>query len=1829
MYASRTVDPVPLINTETFRDTRLQTPTLSSVKLDMTVGGVYQEMHYQPAAGGSAFRLAWEGKKRDGTTVQSGSYPFEATVTNNYRGLRYAVTNRFGDSAVRPIPGPTTLEPVPISSTFPGRLRVINRSTSPLGIGWGIDEVSKLHLDPDGPILIEHGNGSSSTFRPTQIIYATFVGNVGEDYGIAVVDTGTNQELSRIPFARAPDGTALPIAMARSADETKAYVSRGAIVSVLSPPGHNLQDLAVNRYVGFRSPALRLAATPDGRKLFVGATALSIDGHGPEFTLLDLSTNQFQVVRAQDTTLKFRDIAAVVVSPDNQFGYALLAGATSSAVQSLVVKINLVTGASTVISLPLPNQGPNMKMDLSPDGQVLAITGDSLLLLDASTLAIVGSIPGTYRDVVFNRSNSKILAASLSGLFIYDLAESAGVTAATDGDIKGLAIAPDDRRVFFTGPFTQQPTDSQNPAFNRVLHYVDLITNAVEIPVPRLHTNAFTTAAPATIVEDRGRFTPGRGDFTTLIKNPDGTYVRLYPHGGEIHFNARGLQTALIEPNGRRRTYTHDAQDRLISIQYPGDEGTATLNYGAAGLESVVGRNGRTTHFEMSSGKLTAIVDAAGGRQGYAYDDVGRMTKKINKLGGETAYTYGALGTIAGIKDGGGTQQSVTSQSVLGLINFVPAGQGGASTPITAPAPQLIKGSFTTRQGGFMAVQSNAFGKPKEIARPDGGVTKNTFDLQSLPKVTIDPFSRTTTFAHTPNGVPTTIKYPDGSSQLAAVHTVGSATVVNSIRQPTGGLTGLTYTSARQIASVTNPRQKTTGYGYTGTSVVSRIESPSLRTTQIDPTPFGAPSQIKIFRASAPAGGGAGGGDPGSGGGAGGGIPGGAGGGDAPATWDLGYDARRNPISVRDPAGHTTTMGYDAMGRRTSVTNPLGHTSQTSYDLAGHPTLKVDELGNRTTFSWNDQLNLSAITNALSQTTQLTYTLAHQLETVTTFRGETTRYAYDTLGRLITTTDPLDRATVRTWDKASQLVEVLAPGNRRTTMTYDNRGRVQVVSQPDQNQVQYGYDADGKVTSITDPSLRVQRYERDAAGLVSAIVDPENGRQTYTYDDDGRVETVTDQVGNKTTFTYDTQGRVETIKFHDGDVYRTTYDARGLLTKVTSALNGVWEYTYDAARRLVSKKDPLGNVCSYGYNPAGLMTRIDEPAEGGARIVTTKDYDPLNRVSRITTPDRTLTYTYLDLQRTQRIDISPGGTTIERANDAAGRLIRESITGPGGTRTVEYKWGVADTLDQVKQNGELVLSYEYDAMNRVTKIRDERNGREHKLGYSPSGELTLIEYPSGLKKTQTWGSRGELKTLRYLTAAGNAVLTRSYTYDAKLRLKDIADEAGLLARYQYDSRDRLTRADYSDGTFEKWKYDANSNITAYDTGSSADERRYDLADQLIEITSTASSDGTTATTTTVLLHDPRGNLVRRTSGSDIEELSWDAENRLRRVGRNGQQVMAASYLEDYRLDQLEESSQSTSFSWFGPNPLSEYVGGVEAVFNVALFGMDETIERGPPRSGRRALLTDHLGSAIGYFDDAGAASEFTFYAAFGKVRRGPDPSGVGFTGARQVQGTKLVYLRNRWLDTDTGRFTSRDPIDTAMKPNPGGLRVDADTDDGTASVSSLIGVESDLGEMPDPPEVEGGWNTYAYVDNNPINWSDEEGLARGARPWRPWRIPWRLPPNPGGTRGARDHRQQVEREANFARRRFPEPEWEVVQEGRLPERYNSTRRPDVQIRNRRTGEVRIIEVERNPSGSYHRRRLEEYFRLEIPVKTVPIMRIVPPPQMGPVPLCPTGTISGY
>ena len=207
-----------------------------------------------------------------------------------------------------------------------------------------------------------------------------------------------------------------------------------------------------------------------------------------------------------------------------------------------------------------------------------------------------------------------------------------------------------------------------------------------------------------------------------------------------------------------------------------------------------------------------------------------------------------------------------------------------------------------------------------------------------------------------------------------------------------------------------------------------------------------------------------------------------------------------------------------------------------------------------------------------------------------------------------------------------------------------------------------------------------------------------------------------------------------------------------------------------------------------------------------------------------------------------------------------------------------------------------------------------------------------------------------------------------------------------------------------------------------------------------------TADGATLT------HDARGNLT----GDGVWTYAFDADNKLKSATKTGYAATLA-YDAEGRLRRTTLAGTITDLAYDGVDLVAEYDGaGTLLRRYVHGPGVDEPLVwyEGSTTTNKSWLYADHLGSIIGTANSAGTSTAIHSYGPFGEPNV---TTGVRFryTGQQYLGGLNLYYYKARFYSPALGRFLQTDPIGTA----------------------------DDL-------------NLYAYVGNNPVNFSDPTGLIK-------------------------------------------------------------------------------------------------------------------------------------
>jgi RHS repeat-associated protein len=526
---------------------------------------------------------------------------------------------------------------------------------------------------------------------------------------------------------------------------------------------------------------------------------------------------------------------------------------------------------------------------------------------------------------------------------------------------------------------------------------------------------------------------------------------------------------------------------------------------------------------------------------------------------------------------------------------------------------------------------------------------------------------------------------------------------------------------------------------------------------------------------------------------------------------------------------------------------------------------------------------------------------------------------------------------------------------------------------------------------------------------------------------------------------------------------------------VQDPLNRIYEYFPDAAGRIVNVKDALGRFTHTEYDDLDRVATLTDPQgksqhwsyDGNSNVLSFTDaknqttiftYDPLNRLK--TKQDALLkqeSYDY-DFNGNLLFVTDRKGQVTGYGYDALDRL---SQTGYGAATTTAPAY--TDTID-----------YQYDVVGRLTQIQDSANGTISRT-YDDRFDALQQEVSAQGTVDYTYDAAGRRQTM---TPSGGT--TVSYDYDNAYRLTGIEQAAGtgggaLPAIQQsvsisYDSAGRPTVLTLPNGMTMSYGYDNASQLTGITYKKADDTLIGDLAYSYNAIGNRIATGGTLARTslpeavadsqhdannklterdTVAYTYDDNGNLI--SDGS--RTYTWNARDQLTAIS----DADTASFEYDGlgRRRTATVNGQTTSTLYDGWNPIQRQAGG--AVLENRLYGLSlDNILARTQSSVTESYLTDALGSALELRDAAQNPTVQYTYDPYGNTTSSAASTNtIKYTG-REQDASDLYYYRHRYYKPSVGRFISEDPIGLA-----------------------------------------GGSNFYAYVNGNPVNYTDPTGLITG------------------------------------------------------------------------------------------------------------------------------------
>jgi RHS repeat-associated protein len=599
----------------------------------------------------------------------------------------------------------------------------------------------------------------------------------------------------------------------------------------------------------------------------------------------------------------------------------------------------------------------------------------------------------------------------------------------------------------------------------------------------------------------------------------------------------------------------------------------------------------------------------------------------------------------------------------------------------------------------------------------------------------------------------------------------------------------------------------------------------------------------------------------------------------------------------------------------------------------------------------------------------------------------------------------------------------------------------------------YEYDAEGNPTkTVVAPSTKAlaTRHSYDALGRRTSTTDAKQGFASYAYDLQDQLTTVTDPRSLLTQYQPTGLGDVKQLTSPDTGTASSTFDAAGNLKTRTDARGVLATYSYDELNRLkqivYSKTDEDSRTVNWTYDQTG--------ASHGYGV---------GRLTTAATPDASTAFRYDALGRvTMTVQSTAGGNplVVNTDYDSAGHITR--LTYPSG-RVVDFGWANGQpTSITVTSGGAASVLLDQISMSAFGPVQSwvwklGGTARSHERIFDTSGRL--VRQPLGN-------------------------LIRDLTYDDADRISRYTHYAASTAQpapgydqaFSYDELSRLTTA--NGATNWSYGYDASGNRTAASAGAAARgytvaatsnrldaltnpgrSMAYDVAGNTLSDVQSGSAANYTAT------YSLEGRLAAMAQGSTTTaSFRYDAFGR--RVARTvtqrqchptrpGQCTTIASVPVLFAYDQsnhlIGEYSASgtliTEYVWLGDTPVAVIKPDAAASDGVQIY----------------AIHADHLDTPRVILDAQGNVRWRWMGEPFGASAAEEQPTpglaalqqNLRFPGQQYEAFGGRHYNHFRDYDPTMGRYVQSDPI---------GLN--------------------------------GGINTYAYVNGNPLTYVDPLGLLK-------------------------------------------------------------------------------------------------------------------------------------
>ena len=743
-------------------------------------------------------------------------------------------------------------------------------------------------------------------------------------------------------------------------------------------------------------------------------------------------------------------------------------------------------------------------------------------------------------------------------------------------------------------------------------------------------------------------------------------------------------------------------------------------------------------------------------------------------------------------------------------------------------------------------------------------------------------------------------------------------------------------------------------------------------------------------------------------------------------------------------------------------------------------------------------------------------------------------YVYDEHYRPVAIDGPrtdIDDVTRLAYDKHGRLDAIHYPGGTtKRVIDWDAYGRPAVMESPGQARVALTYNTQGQLLGATQGRERIQ-YAYGPDGRLATVTRPDGQALTISYDPAGRPIAVKDSAGNEIKQALDTEDRVLTMMVQDS----------------TKEVLLATLYLRDPEGRLKGVLTPEGLESMTGHDKQGRPVLSADGGGVGDYYVRTKT----GQISATVAPDHGVTRYTQDSRRGISVVRDAHGRATISLRDDFDRTLAVRSPDTGLTR---YRYDEASNLIEKIDSRGKAASYAYDAMNRRT-LRKDTDG-ETKFTHTPTSIQAIG--PAGEERF-VYNPQGHL--VAHERKIGKNSFATRYRYDdstGKLKEQVLPDGTTLVFDYN-ETQGRVSAIKrkgffLDDSLVKNIRYQPFGPVTEFTQGNSLKTSAvYNRAGRLTSLTSPVLGDF-------LYRYDARGQLIEIKQNDDTRRYGYDIAGRLASAAHGvDRQRFAYNQLGD-RFSIAEPASvQSVAFKTASPRtsqaqtrPAMRYARDVAGYITQRGDQRFEYNDAGRPV---KLYVGENL-KAEYLYNPQGERIQKTLY-----TEKGTETTVYLYNEQRQLEAeadhqgnvtAQYVYLDGRPIAKFEGKYVYYLHTDHLGTPQAvtdehqqvvwkagheafGKGRITAHTKEPSlfAKVASALpgetqphaftlnlrfpgqyfDVESgthynyyrnydpEQGRylQPDPLGISQGMNLYAYVGNNPLQYSDPLGLFK----WHP------------------------------------------------------------------------------------------------------------------------------